>query len=83
MSGNICYIKSAPRKGQKENNMKTTIELNYVEVKVIYRALRYYKMKKQNSELPSIQATVDVADELTSWDGKVYNAWADVHRDED
>lgn len=56
----------------------TTIELTKEEAKVIYHALRYYEMHKENSQYPAIQERVSVIEDLTSWDGKIYNALKDL-----
>ena len=61
--------------------MTVTVELTKEETRVIYLALRYYEMKKRDSQYPTIQKRVETIDSLTDYDGKIYKAWKEAHKD--
>lgn len=60
----------------------TTIEVTKEEARVIYLALREYKRNKLDSQSPTIKERVAVCEELTDYDGKVFNAWKEMHSED-
>lgn len=58
----------------------TTIELTKEEARVIYLALRHYKISKIGTPSPLEQEWAKIAGKLTDYDGKVYKAWKETQK---
>lgn len=90
---NMCYIKGAPRKGQKEDSMKkVTVELTYSEVKTIYKALNALlrqdreQMKRDllsEGAKKNLEHEIETCMILTDFDGESYKAFAEAHKQEE